>query len=548
MIKVLLVDDELEIRKGLHLKVNWQQLGFEIAAEAIHGADAIEKLEEQPFDIVITDMNMPIMDGVALLSHIQQHYPSIKSIVLTGYDDFEYTKAAIRHRAIEYLLKPVMPDELEQVILQLKDIIMKERHERISSLESSRRQQRWYMEIRENFALHMLKGDLSPIILNKAPLIAMEEWDSDKIQVVTFGLKASHNLLMTDEAATSDESKKQQGGNAVHAAAGKPHSGEHSAEQFQLPFELIARELVEHYSEQALICKDSNYPNLVSLVCRDGQVQRQHMIETMLQEVKQHLGFELVLGISKQVCGFSQWYHAYMDALLQWSLSNSELHQANALHGQISKLDDEVLLRLLQKDEPNSVLQYIRKILTDAIARSNTDFVRQMFEVLITLERLLQEHKTIVAPTDAIWLNPERVLKLTTVDKALSYIQRYLQEREGSKKQESSEDIFQEVLQYIDQNYVYDISLPSLAEKFNYNTSYFSELFKAKVGKTFVQYLSDVRMKQACHLLETTDLGLSDIAELTGFSNASYFSSRFKKCFQIAPSEYRLQNSNNSSI
>lgn len=546
MIKVLIVDDELEIRKGLHLKVDWLELGFEIVAEAMNGADAIEKLAEQSIDVVFTDMNMPIMDGVELLSHLKQHYPSIKAVVLTGYDDFEYTKAAIRHRAVEYLLKPVMPDELEQIMLQLKDSIMKERSEKLSSQESNRKHQRWFQEIRENFMLHILKGDLSPIILSKAPLIQIEDWNDSPIQVVTFGLQhaeeAGGSQPIDIAVESSSEAESGENSDNYRAAGGTPSRlNDQTAEQFQLPFELITRELAEQYAEQVYICKDSNYPRLIALICRDGQVLRKQIIEGFEKELKQHLGFELVVGISGEVIGFSQWYHAYMDALLQWSLHNSEHHQATALHGHIGKLDDDVLARLLQKDDVSSALQYIRTIFKDVILRSNTEFVRCIFEVLITLERLLQEQSVKVGLSHAIWLNPEQVLKLTTVDKALAYINRYLQEGHRSMKHESNDDLFDEVLQYIDQNYMYEITLPSLAEKFNYNTSYFSELFKAKVGITFVQYLSEVRMKQACYLLETTDLGLSDIAELTGFSNASYFSSRFKKCYNISPSEYRMQ-------
>ncbi|MCR8659357.1 response regulator [Paenibacillus endoradicis] len=503
MINVLIVDDELEIRKGLYLKIDWQELGFNIIAEAINGADAIEQLSEHSIDVVITDMNMPVMDGVGLLSYIQQHYPSIKAVVLTGYDDFAYTKAAIRHRAVEYLLKPVMPDELEHILLQIKDSIMNERREKVSSQESSRKHQRWYKEIRENFALHMLKGDLSPIILDKAPLIQMSEWNDTSIQIVTYGLLTSGR-----------------------------------AEQFQLPFELITRELAERYVEQIIICKDSSYPNLIHMICSDGQYSRQQMLQSYKQELKQHLGFELVLGMSCKVQGFQQWYRAYMDALLQWSLQTSDIDQDTALQGQYNKLDEDVLTRLLQKDDVSAVLHYIGTIFSEAMMRSHTELVRRIFEVLIALERLLQGQKLM---THTIWLNPEQVLKLTTVDKALHYIEHYLRENRMPVKQEGNENIFKEVLSYIGQNYMYEITLPSLAEKFSYNTSYFSELFKTKVGQTFVQYVSDLRMKHACQLLETTELGLSDIAELTGFSNASYFSSRFKKTFQVAPSEYRIE-------
>src|SRR5690606_34991126 len=96
-----------------------------------------------------------------------------------------------------------------------------------------------------------------------------------------------------------------------------------------------------------------------------------------------------------------------------------------------------------------------------------------------------------------------------------------------------------EAKDFIDTNYMYEITLPNLAEKYNYNPSYFSELFKQKVGISFIQYIAEVRMKQACRLLEDSNLGLGDIAELTGFSNPSYFSSRFKKIFGVSPTDYR---------
>lgn len=565
MINVLIVDDELEIRKGLHLKVDWQELGFHIVAEAVNGADALEKLsqlteqEKQAIDVVITDMNMPVMDGVGLLSQMQQHYPGIKAVVLTGYDDFAYTKAAIRHRAVEYLLKPVMPDELEQTLLQLKQAIMSERQEKLMHQESSRRHQRWFREIRENFALHMLKGDCSPIIMSKAANIEMKEWETATIQVVTVGLQSgkagqvekaekvhnddsAHNPGKAGNAEKVDNiNKAENAGQTAKTGNMQKDNIAEQTEQFQLPFELITRELAEQYADQLLICKDSSYPHLIHLICRDGAELRPQMIEKYHQQLKPYLNFELVLGVSGEANGFQHWHRAYMDALLQWSLLGSGRHQETALQGHISRFDDEMLMRLLQKDELNPALQYISTIFTEASARSHTELVRRIFEVLIALERLLQAQQQTAQLAHSLWLNPEQVLKLTTVAKAIAYVEQYLQQSHSSIRQESNEDIFDEVLAYIGQNYAYEITLPSLAEKFNYNTSYFSELFKSKVGQTFVQYVSEIRMKHACRLLETTELGLSDIAELTGFSNASYFSSRFKKIFNISPSEYRSE-------
>src|SRR5690606_19629419 len=201
MINVMIVDDELEIRKGMHLKVDWEELGFNIIAEAANGAESLEKLHqlmgqetEERVDVIITDMNMPVMDGVGLLSTIQDQYPHIKAIVLTGYDDFTYTKAAIRHRAVEYLLKPVMSDELEQVLLQLKKTIHAERMARMVQLESNRMHQCWIRELREKCANHTLKGDLCSMMISKASTIQREDWVLSPIQVKAV-------ILQVDEAS-----------------------------------------------------------------------------------------------------------------------------------------------------------------------------------------------------------------------------------------------------------------------------------------------------------------------------------------------------------
>ncbi|MBW7454530.1 helix-turn-helix transcriptional regulator, partial [Paenibacillus sepulcri] len=142
------------------------------------------------------------------------------------------------------------------------------------------------------------------------------------------------------------------------------------------------------------------------------------------------------------------------------------------------------------------------------------------------------------------WIRPDRVLEFDTVEKAESFLVAL-----GSKihkTQADSEDaefsVVQAAQQFIHQNYMVELNLNMLAERFNYNRSYFSELFKSKVGISFIQYVTEVRMEQAVRLLKETTLGLWDIAELTGFSNASYFSSKFKRMYGISPSEFRIAN------
>ena len=143
---------------------------------------------------------------------------------------------------------------------------------------------------------------------------------------------------------------------------------------------------------------------------------------------------------------------------------------------------------------------------------------------------------------DALWIRPELALGLHSVDKAeMFFLQMAERIHQQSRLETDDPDrtLFQAVQEFIESHYMYDLTLTMLAERFSYHPSYFSELFKSKMGKTFVQYVTEVRMKQATRLLEETSLSLWDIAELTGFANASYFSSKFKRQYGISPSDYR---------
>ena len=110
--KILIVDDEEEIRLGVIKKINWEYYGFKVIGDASNGIEAWEKANNLKPDIVMTDIRMPFMDGLELGAKIQEVMPSTKIIIFSGCDDFEYAQGALRMGAINYLLKPVDEEEL----------------------------------------------------------------------------------------------------------------------------------------------------------------------------------------------------------------------------------------------------------------------------------------------------------------------------------------------------------------------------------------------------------------------------------------------------
>ena len=121
--RVLLADDEEEIRVGISRKIDWAGLGFQLVGEAENGQEALELAEQLRPDVVLTDIKMPFMDGLALSRIVREELPGIKIIIISGYDDFEYAREAISIGVDQYILKPVTRMSLRKVLQELKEKI-----------------------------------------------------------------------------------------------------------------------------------------------------------------------------------------------------------------------------------------------------------------------------------------------------------------------------------------------------------------------------------------------------------------------------------------
>ena len=118
--RIILVDDEEEVRKSIIRKIKWEENGFLVAGDAENGEDALEKIEALEPDLILTDIRMPYMDGLTLAERVRQKYPSMKIVIFSGYDDFEYAKQAIKLNVTEYILKPVNVEELTAILQKIK--------------------------------------------------------------------------------------------------------------------------------------------------------------------------------------------------------------------------------------------------------------------------------------------------------------------------------------------------------------------------------------------------------------------------------------------
>ena len=119
----MIVDDEAEVRTAITHIIDWEALGFEIVADAENGVDALEKAEALDLDVVLTDIKMPFMDGLALGAELSRRRPGLKLLIFSGFDAFEYAQEAIKLNVVEYVLKPVNAAELTAVLGRVRDLL-----------------------------------------------------------------------------------------------------------------------------------------------------------------------------------------------------------------------------------------------------------------------------------------------------------------------------------------------------------------------------------------------------------------------------------------
>ncbi len=540
MYRVMIVDDEPEIRHGLRLKVDWRGLGLEVAAEASNGAEAIRELENRPVDIVITDMNMPVTDGVMFLETCRERFPDVRLIVLSGYEDFQYAHAAIRSQARDYLLKPVSGEELEAALRGVVRELEEQRRRRSEEARMKWRLTDYYKQMKEAFLIRLATEpirDEQPV-RERLETFELDRWDARPIRFVAAGLRG------TDAAAGSPE-----GGDAG------PHAARRAI-PFRLPFELMCREIAESDPERPPAFPDRHDAGLFLFLLPDDPGRIAAFTGELGASVRKFLRQECVFGVGEPVAGFRAWREGYVSALLAWHASVGESAVAPpAAAGKpaeppagvsVSPDLEQQILRFLEQGNVEALEQTLLAELQRALAVSRSRFAKTVFHLHLLTDTVARTFQVPPGPEESLWLRPELALRFDTAEEAVQFLMRWIRRLHQTIRDRSEDaDRFkiEAILRFIQENYMDDLNLTMLAERFHYHPSYFSELFKAKVGKSFIRYLTEVRMEKAVRLLRETSLSLWDIAELCGFSGPGYFSAKFKRMYGMSPTEFRQRMS-----
>ena len=487
MIKVFLVEDEIIIRNGIKNSINWEMHGYDFVGEASDGELALPMILEKKPDILITDIKMPFMDGLELSEQVKKVLPATKIMILSGYNEFDYAKMAIKIGVTDYLLKPISSEKLLDAVNKVAEEIRKEQSEKEQMNQYAREMQENKESEKFQFFNQVFAGSM-PFgeCLEQGKQLGIEI-SAEGYCVILF------KIIMIDHPMDYSE-------DIVSATEDIENLSEQTEKL------LWFRRGVEGWGFIAQ-----------GAVGEELTARAQTFREDLEKVLEKYKNLEYFGGIGSQVGRFSEIKRSYNDAnrafaerfsrSLRQFVSYSEVHQMGVQN-------DVEMHRLGTMAENRKMLERFLKTGTE-----KEDIERELGDV--------QEVSQYVQELEATRKYLENIVR------------RMIRLREQASGRRYSE-IIEKARDYIGQNYMSEnISLNLVASSVNISPSYFSSLFSQEVGSTFVEYLTGVRMEKAKELLMCSDKRTSDIGYEVGYKDSHYFSYIFKKTQGCSPKEFR---------
>lgn len=527
--KVLLVDDEEEVMNVIEHKIDWERLGFEVIGKAQNGVKALEVAEKTQPDVVITDIKMPYMDGLELARRLKEDNPSVRIMILTGFDEFEYAKEAVHLEVEEYVLKPVNSNELSDCMMRLKQNLDKERDEKLNV----QKLQQYYMEslelLQTNFFCSLIEGRVQDGEVDKY---------MDAYQITVNGPYYCSVVFHVSESRVPEGMAPLLLTMSLQREAGEKFKDRWKCKAFTYLSNVVM--LVELPSEESI----SQLTDDCDWFCRWAD---------------RFLGAVVTAGIGKACNDFHGINLSYEGAreAISYRVIYGTGRSINI--GDIAPKGQELSMQL-EDIQMNDLFKAIHLGVREDIERAVVTMVKQLREMAKTVNQYNFATMEIVGhlyrfcgnnylqfenhigdiknPYEAVPQMDDQTLTNWIIYVALS-----ISEELKNARTTSLRYLITEAKNMVRDNYADpDLSLDMVCSKVGVSNSYFSSVFKKEVGQSFITYLTDYRMERALHLILETSEKSYEIAEHVGYVDANYFSYVFKRKFGMSPSKYRLEH------
>ena len=501
MLKVLLVDDEPNVRQGVKMMIPWDELGLEVIGEGEDGDDGLSKILSMKPDIVIADVKMPGMTGIKMIEAAKNNGYEGKCLILSGYSDFTYAKEAMSLGVKGFILKPVDEDELIEALKALCEEIREERKVEVTMQKGSE-----YMTAQLVRAL--LLGDDN--VINSSSLSAYDYPTYDAAII-----SASEDMELDEKTLILDTVKRR----------------------------------LETYDDVDVITPDLSG---ITAVLFKGW-SRTKIIDFLVKLNKDFFG-KIFAAVGDTVSNLHDIRQSYAEAgnlyknrfmyLHCGVVTNETANEESDSSAEISDIVSQIYayVEINDIDKLEATLEKFRQALcsnTYTAERIKVSCITAAMELKGRLIKNIGDKKT------EQFINDEFIARLGETASLFDIIELFkkaLTELSCTYFGRTTKSTMERVVQYILSNYNHELRLEQLANIFGYNSAYLGKVFHQYTGENFNNYLDRIRITEAKRLLSLDEYKVYEVAEMVGYTNINYFHNKFKKYVGISPLSYKRQN------
>lgn len=513
--RVLIVDDEISVRLGLRNMIPWQEHGFEIVGEADNGLTAMDMLKKTNPDILITDLKMPVIDGIELIKRVSQMNFKGEILVLSNYDDFELVRDSMKYGAKDYLMKLTLtPNELLNSLQELASSIKTNENTHINVSDRQEKLRRLCLEggISDDYSNFHLSSQGNCLLYCRIDNFYFEELKG-KIKSREYFKKDMLNLIHT-------------------------HIG--CQEMYELlsidpvSYVIILSEeltLDAHKLCKRLIKAVNMYMNLsMTCVYTHWSVNRKDIKEVINLCKEEHYkkfysGDNTILLLEAKQSLLNDVKSSVYMPMIKELHDSFEMHDIHNIEGKFT--------RFIQKAQKAHLHpKIIKKILLLAVNGMEQLLIEGGINNFIVLEKLKEDLKN---SENMVQLHNHFIILVKQLD---------ANHKELSITSDCS--VVKDIEKFIHGHLNEKVTLNQIAGEFSMNSSYISRLFKRELECSITDYIISAKLKRAKKLLKTSSLMVKEIADEVGMDNPYYFSRMFKKVEGMTPREYRSKHQHNS--
>lgn len=532
MFKVLLVDDEILTREAISKNVPWEDQGFYLIGAAENGQDAINQIQKEQPDLVITDICMPYMDGLELASYIYQNYPDTKVVILSGHDEFEYARRALEFRVKEYILKPVTSMELKEVLRKVKISLEEEAEQRAHIEKIQFEYKKNIPALRERFLRRLIEEKYQGRDICE---------QMSKLNINIHGQFYCVALVNLEDASEFCLIYPDSEEDLIHFTISN-----------------IANEIMEG-NLGGIAIQLSEYRLAILFASEEKQELEKLVPDNCKQIMKalwDYVKIKVSFSIGDIVNAPYEWKDSYLNAkeaieykfLMEkqdfvFGKDIKEIKHKNG-HVQANYWSDklELLIKLNKKLELEQVIAelFVEIKIKCSIKKDIILYIQNIFlTVLISIEESEDDSLAKYAEERTALKKLMDCRYISDLEYDFGKLCIGLMNKISGHKDGEGRKLSILAMDYIEKNYLdSNISLNMVCNHLGVSISYFSMNFKNYTGETFVEALTRIRILKAKKYMDTTDLRTYEIAEKVGYNDAHYFSMIFKKVTGMTPSDY----------